>query len=137
MDALSSDLMGALREAGWFEGRRVAVDASVSPEHPAHEVLAELGGLQLVREGIVELDFQYVPEVDREIEPWAEALQTRLIGIAEAHNGHGILYMTSGGQIIGASIIHPACWFDGRTIEEALARLLPTKPWRRLGRRLG
>lgn len=100
------------------------MDDCVGSDHPAHEVLAELGGLQIIRGGIVELDFQHVPDIDRLIEPWAEALQTRLIGIAEAHNAHGVLYMTGVGHVIGVSMIHPACWFEGRTIGEALSRVL-------------
>jgi hypothetical protein len=100
----------------------VSVSDQVPADHPGYEVLAELGGLRLIKDEIVELDFQYLPDLDSEIEPWAEALQTRLVGIAEHCNSHGGLYMTDGGQVIGVSYIHPACWFDGETIDEAIAR---------------
>ena len=43
-----------------------------------------------------------------------------MVGIAEQDDGHAELYLTQEGQVIGCSLIHPACFLVGRTFEEAM-----------------
>jgi hypothetical protein len=51
---------------------------------------------------------------------WEAALGTKMVGIAEEDDGHAELYLTQEGQVIGCSLIHPACFFRGNTITEAM-----------------
>jgi hypothetical protein len=115
-------------EAGWRPGRNVPVDSRVPPEHPAHGVLAELGGLELnMMYGdyeVCEASFQYLAHKDRRVERWETALHIRLIGIAEHHNAHGELHMSDKGQVFLNSIIHPAFGLVGRSFNEAIDNLL-------------
>jgi hypothetical protein len=50
---------------------------------------------------------------------WEAALGTQMIGIAEQDGGHAELYLSERGQVIGCSIVHPACYLIGRTVREA------------------
>src|SRR5688500_17827247 len=47
MSVVPPSVWPLLQRAGWFEGRCVAVDATVPPQHPSYAVLAELGGIVL------------------------------------------------------------------------------------------
>jgi hypothetical protein len=111
---------------GWCEGRETPVDTTVPQSHPARAVLAELTGVRLTRPGddIVEVDFKYIKDNDPLIIEWASALGMQIVGIAEAHNAHGELYITDRGHVIGSSIIHGACWFQGRSFAEAMEAIL-------------
>ncbi len=55
---------------------------------------------------------------------WEELLRTKLIWIAEVHNAHGALVMSSAGECYGCSDIHDAFYFEGETFREAVERLL-------------
>ena len=47
-------------------------------------------------------------------------MATSLISIAEQDGGHAELYLADRGQLIGCSLVHPACWLVGRTIARGL-----------------
>jgi hypothetical protein len=51
-------------------------------------------------------------------------LGVELVGIAEAHNAHGELLLSDSGHVFGNSYIHPAFWYEGRTIQEAVRNIL-------------
>lgn len=119
-------------ESGWRPGRRVPVDPRVPPDHPAHDVLAELGGLELnVIWGdfeVCEASFQYLAHANRRVERWEAALDRRLIGIAEHHNAHGELLLSETGHVFINSIIHPAFALQGRSFGEAIDNILSNRP---------
>ena len=103
------------------------VDPRVPTDHPAYEALAEFGGLCLTKRTnnytVSEVDFQYSEWPDERADSWETALDTRLVAIAELHNAHGTMYMSKGGFLLGISEVHPACWFDGRSLAEALTNI--------------
>lgn len=127
MSAITPDLISMFQAAGWYSGRRVEVDPAVPSDHPAHQVLGELGGLQLPKlygdYEVCEIDFQYVPLKEERIRLWEEALGVQLIGIAELHNAHGEMLLSDSGHVFGNSYIHPAFWYDGRTLGEAIRNI--------------
>ncbi|MBV9882449.1 MAG: hypothetical protein JO276_05520, partial [Sphingomonadaceae bacterium] len=84
MSVVSWELEPALRAAGWLHGRRVSVDSAVPDNHPAHAVLAELGGLRLMVDydgyEVCEVEFQSLPEKADFVLSWEKALGTELVG---------------------------------------------------------
>jgi hypothetical protein len=54
---------------------------------------------------------------------WEAALGAKMIGIAEQDGGHAEFYLSEGGHVIGCSLVHPACYLIGRTVQEALEAL--------------
>ena len=129
MSVVPPNLRAEFMRGGWFEGRETSIDASVPQSHPARAVLAELSGVSLTRpdEHVIEVDFKFLKSDDSFIIAWATALGMRLVGIAEAHNAHGELFMTDLGHVIGSSVVHEACWFEGRSFAEAMAAILKGK----------
>jgi hypothetical protein len=47
-----------------------------------------------------------------------------MVGVAEQDGGHGELYLTERGQVVGCSLVHPACWLVGETFEDAIVALV-------------
>ena len=134
MSLVPDDLVSKFEESGWYHGRRVAVDAGVPADHPAHAVLAEFGGLRLMRfygdYEVCEVEFLYVADKDDHPRLWEAALGTQLVGIAEHHNSHGELWMSDRGIVFGNSMIHPAFWYLGNTFHEAVENLMAGRPGR-------
>lgn len=122
MSIVPDSMRRAFEAAGWTEGRRVHVSSGVPLHHPAHEVLAELGGLTLKdpAPNICSIEFQHITDGGSDLIAWAAALNTQIVGIAEEDEGHATLYLSGRGQVIGCSNVHPACFLVGRTIDEAL-----------------
>jgi hypothetical protein len=46
-----------------------------------------------------------------------------MVGVAEQDGGHAELYLTERGQVVGCSLVHPACWLVGPTFEVAMLAL--------------
>jgi hypothetical protein len=116
--------------AGWRPARRVSVDGRVPEDHPAHDVLQELGGLHVGQAGYgiecasSDLIFQFCDVAPDIVSTWSELLGSKLIEVAEVHHRHGLLVMDEAGRCFGASLIHDAFYFEGRNFGEALKRLL-------------
>jgi hypothetical protein len=110
------------RQAGCFVGRKVAVDPAVPPQHAAHAVLAEVGGLRLVEPApsIASIAFGHVQDGAEMVRLWEDALATTMVGIAEVDDGHAELYLTDRGQVIGCSLVHDAFWLVGKTFSAAM-----------------
>jgi hypothetical protein len=116
MSAVPDSMRKAFEAAGWTEGRQIDVVSSVPLHHPAHAVLAELGGLTLTdpSPNICSIEFRHVNEGVSDLMAWTAALGTDMVSIAEADDGHATLYLTGRGQVIGCSNVHPAFfWSDG------------------------
>ncbi|HET6942288.1 MAG TPA: SUKH-3 domain-containing protein [Sphingomicrobium sp.] len=122
MSVVPEAMRTPFRGAGWFEGRQVAVDRAVPAGHPASAVLAELGGLVLVEPApnICSIAFQHVAEGAPFVAEWEAALGTKMVGIAKEDDGHSELHLTQSGQVIGCSLVHPACFLVGTTFEGAM-----------------
>lgn len=131
MSLVPSDLQSEFGRSGWGPGRQVAVDPRIPIDHPAHLVLAELGGLRLMRfygdYEVCEVDFQYVPDKSGLTARWEAALGTELIGMAEHHNANGELLIASTGHVFGNSVVHYAFWHVGSTFHEAMRNLMAGK----------
>jgi hypothetical protein len=116
--------------AGWFPGRHTSASVTLSAHHPAASFLAEFGGLK-VTPGEYEgeecapndMDIHEVTP-DAFIKVWSKLLRTDLIGVAEVHYRHGELFVAEDGRCFGRSNIHPAFYFEGSTIAEAVERQL-------------
>ena len=93
------------------------VPLQVPPQHPAHSILAEFGGLTVGPNGRV--SFGYI-EPDRAVLRWAELLQSQLIGVAEIENGHAELHVDTFGRWFFSSCIHDAFAFEGVSLPEAM-----------------
>ncbi len=122
MSIVPNDLRDALRRAGWFEGRRVTVHTSVSVDHPAYAVLAELGDLIFPNPSpsVTSIAFRYDKDAKEWMAAWEAALAMDLVSIAEQDDGHAALYLTDRGHMIGCSLVHPACFLVGQTFGKAL-----------------
>jgi hypothetical protein len=129
MTALLETVRPVFVAAGWTSGRRVDLSASVPLDHPASAILAEFGGLTVGDGGAGQecakttLAFKYV-ESERSIAVWADLLQVRLVGVADASHGHGELYVDDSGGYYLASAVHDAFSFAGASFAEAMERLL-------------
>jgi hypothetical protein len=115
--------------AGWHPGRTMRLCSAVPPDHPAVAILSNLGGLTVgtTGRGIEcaknDVAFQELsPDETGQI--WAGLLHTELVGIAEVHHAHGLLYVDSEGKCYGASQIHDAFYYEGASFGEAIERLL-------------
>jgi hypothetical protein len=132
MSLVPVDLTEKFEQSGWHRGRRVAVDSRVPVGHPAHLILAEFGGLKLMRfygdYEVCEVDFRHLPEKDDRTLCWEAALGAELVGIAEHHNVHGELLISSTGHVFGNSIVHPAFWLEGSSFQEAMGNLMAGHP---------
>lgn len=87
--------------AGFNNDRVVPVDPCVPDDHPAQQLLARVGGLRIgvnecnemlseIRNDIAFKSTERYEEIDK----WARLLRTRLIGVAETHHRHGLLYLS-------------------------------------------
>jgi uncharacterized protein (TIGR02996 family) len=117
--------------AGWFPGRRVSVSAAVPRDHPAADILAELGGLTVTPKknggeecGTSDLVFRELHPDEGVTGVWGQLLATRLVGVAEVCVAHGELYVAADGRCFGRSNIHDAFYFEGDSFAEALERHL-------------
>lgn len=128
MSLVPPELERKFEKSGWQRGRQVPVDPSVALDHPAYRVLAELGGLKLMRfygdYEVCEVDFQYLPEKGELAAQWEDVLGIELVGMAEHHNAHGELLISTNGHVFGNSFIHPAFWHVGSTFPEAMINLM-------------
>ena len=128
--------MVALREAGWWPGRRDADMVNylerhgVPRDHPAYALLAEFGalnvgevgpGVQCSRSNVY---FDLLAGDDPSVTAWADILRTHLVGVAWEHDSHGQLYLAQDGRVFGNSLVHDAFCFLGNSMAEALTRLL-------------
>jgi hypothetical protein len=103
----------------------------VPHDHPAHGLLARFGGLRIGvnenNEMLSEIrnDIAFEP-VERygEIHEWERLLRTRLIGVAETHHHHGLLYLSEDERFFNLSGMHDAMGFNGRGFEDAIDNLL-------------
>lgn len=122
MSAVPDTMAKMFEAAGWFAGRQVSVSPTVPPNHPAHALLAELGGITLTRpaSNMCSIEFLPVSEGIASVRPWEAALHTKMVGIAEQDDGHAELYLTDKGHVVGCSLVHPACFLVGQTVAEAL-----------------
>lgn len=127
MTLVPDNLRTRLSRAGWHAGRNVPVDPRVPADHPACQVLAELGGLCLTKRYgdyiVDEVAFKYSEWPDDLAERWEKALGTRLVAIAEGHNAHATMYMSKGGFLFQSSVVHHAFWLEGRSFGEALTNI--------------
>ncbi len=117
--------------AGWQPERRVAVSAAVPADHPALAILAAFGGLIVTPEDDTgeecatnDLAFHELWPAPSITEAWSQLLDTKLVGVADVHRGHGELYVAADGRCFGASCVHDAFYFEGASFAEAVERLL-------------
>jgi SUKH-3 immunity protein len=117
--------------AGWFPGRRVAVSAAIPADHPAAAILAAFGGLTVTPDRAAgeecapdDLAFREFWPDESITEVWGRLLDTRLVGVAEMHHGHGELYVAADGRCFGRSCIHDAFYFEGASFVEAAERAM-------------
>jgi hypothetical protein len=135
MNSFPSDVLDALRRAGWKPGRR-DIDTvqrlereQIPAGHPAFATLSEMGALTFGETGSGEecarsnVYFDLLTDVDENAVRWAEILQTRLVGLGWTHNSHGQLLMAEDGRVFENSIVHDAFCFLGADLAEALTRL--------------
>jgi hypothetical protein len=115
---------------GWRFPRCVRVDPRVPSEHPAHEILAELGGLHIGKIGpgiecaTSHLRFAFCDADEDYGLCWSGLLASKLIAFAETGNGHGWLFVDEGGRVFGGSQAHDAFYFEGDNFAVAAERLL-------------
>ena len=126
-----ASVMPLFLAAGWFRSRRVAVASSVPRDHPAFDVLQQLGGLRVGTVGAgrecarSDIEFnQPDDEVLHEGAAWEQLLATPLIVVAEVHHHHAALLIDSLGRCFGLSYIHDAFYFEGHVFGEAVERIL-------------
>ena len=130
MSLVPPELQAPFLLAGWSSGRRVSVSADVPTGHPAVEVLANLAGLAVGVTGpgiecaASDISFGESPDRLPEADALEVAFESRLIAIAEIHNGHGQLLMDEAGRCFGVSLMHAATWFEGAILAAALRSLL-------------
>lgn len=131
MSIVPENLASRMEEAGWYPGRRVAVDSTVPRHHPAYQVIEELGGLRLMvmfdDYQVCEAEFRPLPDKDDLVRDWEQALGTELVGIGEHHNEHGEFWMAGTGFVFGNSIIHPAFWLVGTSFAAALDNIIAVR----------
>lgn len=125
MSIVPSSMTNKFEAAGWFPGRTIEVAPAVPFDHPAHAVLAEIGGLALSNPApnICSVAFRHVTEGASDLAEWEAALGTDMVSFAEEDDGHATLYLSGRGHVFGRSNVHPAVFLIGRTIGEALDAL--------------
>jgi SUKH-3 immunity protein len=117
--------------AGFDINRQVEVHGSVPATHPAHELLKSLGGLRIgvgadetmLEEVRNDIDFMYADRYGH-IDEWERLLGTRLVGIAETHHHHGLLYLAEDERFFSLSGMHDAMGFEGTGFRTAIDNLL-------------
>jgi SUKH-3 immunity protein len=134
MSLVPDSLACKFQESGWYPDRQVEVDGRVPADHPARAVLSEFGGLRLMRfygdYEVCEIEFRYLADKDDFPRRWEAVLGTELVGIAEHHNAHGELWMSSQGHLFGNGMVAPAFWHVGSTFQESIENLMAGHPGR-------
>jgi hypothetical protein len=106
------------------------VPVAVPSDHPAFDVLAELGGLTVGKCGAgiecatSDLAFEWSDFADDTVTWWGQRLRTHLIKVAEYHHVHGELYVDSAERCFSASLVDDNFSFIGDTFGEGVERLL-------------
>jgi SUKH-3 immunity protein len=116
--------------AGWSPARTVALSSAPPPDHPATQILKQFVGLVIrptSRAGVecatTSISFAHLPG-DNEIASWEQALDCKLIHIAETDEGSSTLLIGSCGRCFGISGIHPAFYMVGESFAQATENLL-------------
>jgi hypothetical protein len=125
-----SSVYALFQRAGWFADRREQIGDEVEPHHPAAELLAAFGGLEVRPVGVE--GRSCAPSAVRFVafaatgraRDWSRLLETELVGIAELDDGHGSLYVAADGRVFGLSDVHDAFFFGGATFSVAIEHLL-------------
>jgi hypothetical protein len=126
---MSPYLIDKFVNAGWYPGRQRSVPPNLPPDHPAYAVLRSFDGLAIGSTGAgiecATSDIRFCPiEPDDEIITWNKLLGETLFGIAEFHHAHSELFIDTAGRCYGRSCVHDAFCFEGKTLFEAVERLL-------------
>jgi hypothetical protein len=130
LNSLPSSVEPLFLAAGWSPGRRIAVPEQIPAHHPACQVLAEFGGLNVGRTGLGEecaasdIAFRQLVGDSSFVRFWSEQLHACLIGVAEVHNAHGELYVDTIGRWFVLSLTNDSICFTGSSFSEAMERLL-------------
>ena len=132
------DLNFSRRASGYFElagfklPREVAVHPDVPCDHPAFSLLQRFGGIhigadsekEVLEELRNDIAFEYVSAYGGIIDPWEKLLNTRLIGVAEIHVRHGILYLADDQSFFMHGGMTDAMGFSGLGFLSAVDNLL-------------
>ncbi len=130
MIAISGKAARLLAEAGWTSGRRAPVSDTIPKTHPAAAILESLSGFRIgeIGPGLEcaksDVNFRAVDDGREDIASLEDLLGEILVGIAEVHEAHGELYLDGRGRCFGVSLMHSATWFEGKSLDVALERLL-------------
>lgn len=130
MIVISGEALRLLSKAGWAPGRRVPAPGEIPKGHPAAAILESLSGLRAGGTGIgfesakSDVNFGPVDDGREDIARLEALLGETLFGIAQVHNAHSELYVDGRGRCFGVSLMHPATWFEGESLDVALERLL-------------
>ena len=127
---ISARASSYFQRVGFSPTRSVPVHPAVPRDHRAFELLACLGGLriginendEMLEEIRNDITFEYT-EPDGEIEKWERLLRTRLVGIAETQNGHGLLFLGDDERFFSLSGIYDAMGFNGIGFSDAVDNL--------------
>lgn len=114
--------------AGFQLPRNVAVHPAVPCDHPAYSLLARLGGIHIGlgpdNEILDEIRNDVVFEYYRYVGEWERLLDTKLIGVAETHQRHGLLVVAEDERFFTISGMHDAMGFVGCGFSDAMDNLL-------------
>ncbi len=128
---ISTRAIGYFDRAGFHPTRDVPVNPDVPRSHPAYRLLLRFGGLRVG----VGLDGEMLEEIRNDIaflhtEPygqikeWERILRTRLVGVAETHHRHGLLFLSDDERFFTLSGMHDAMGFEGCGFMTAIDNLL-------------
>jgi hypothetical protein len=137
---IASTVVELFLQAGWFEGRKIALPDDFlerfGVEHPAAEVLREFAGLHVGSAGAgiecarSDIQFKYIGAENyqnrylEDVVAWEQRLRTRLAGVGEFCNCHGELFIASDGRCFARSIVSDDFWFEGQSFGSAAESLL-------------
>ncbi len=116
--------------AGFDPERKVQVDPKVPQDHPAYDLLSKLAGFhigvgedeEMLEEIYNDIAFQYTAPYG--IAEWQRLLKTRLVGIAELHHRHGVLFVGDDERYYHRSGMHDAMGYVGTGFTSAIDGLL-------------
>ena len=130
MNDLPESVRPLFLEGGWQPGRQVSVSSEIPPRHSASSVLAEFAGLRIGRSGpgqecaASDIAFHELDQKNAIAGLWSELLQTKLIGVADVHNAHSELYVSTDGRWFKLSLIDDEMCYVGSSFSEAMERIL-------------